>query len=163
MDLVYGNGFRCFVTSVKVWVVFTMFDFALGSLMISWKSYLGSSVIVCIMKIKYMTLASVAKRSLCFLVLVMVLCDHAFVNCDCLSSDLELDVWKKHMVMLHSKCTYMKIKVKKVGFLTVLVTSSLCWFHWLRPLEGCWGSSTKGTYDLKVKLAPWKNDAGGVL
>lgn len=94
--------------------------------MIRWESNLGSSVIVFIMKIKYKTLTSVAKRSLCILVLVMVFCHHAFVNCNCSSSDLELDVWKKHLVMLNSKCTCMKIKVKKVEFLTVLVTSLLC-------------------------------------
>lgn len=63
MDLVYGNSFRCFVTSVEVSVAFIEFYFSLGSLLISLESYLGSSVIEFIMKIKYMTLTSTTKRS----------------------------------------------------------------------------------------------------
>ena len=44
-------------TLVKVWIVqvFTEFDFSLGDLMIRWDSYVGSSVTVFIMNIKYMT------------------------------------------------------------------------------------------------------------
>ena len=56
--------------------MFIEFDFSLGDLMISWESYLGSSVIVFIMRIKYMSLKSTAKISFCFLILVMVLCAH---------------------------------------------------------------------------------------
>ena len=71
------------------------------------------------MKIKYMTLKTAAKKSLCFLIL-MVLYDQlvfAFVYCDCLSSDQVLDVWKKHiLVSFLSEYTYMNLKVKKVGF-----------------------------------------------
>ena len=70
--------------------MFIEFDFSLGDLMISWESYLGSSVIVFIMRIKYMSLKSTAKISFCFLILVMVLCAHlvfAFMYYDCLSSD----------------------------------------------------------------------------
>ena len=68
----------------------------------------------------------------------MVLYDQivfTFVYCDCLASDQELNVWKKHdVVRFHLECTYMKIKVKKVGCFGSLVASLLCWFHWLRPL-----------------------------
>ena len=54
--------------------MFIVFDFALGGLMISWDSYFGSSVIVFFMKIKYMTLTYATKESLCFLILMAVLC-----------------------------------------------------------------------------------------
>ena len=72
MYLVYGIDVGYFVTSVKVWVAFTEFDFYLGCFMISLESYLGSSVIVLILKIKYMTLTYAAKKSLCFMIFVMV-------------------------------------------------------------------------------------------
>ena len=87
MYLAYGNGFRCFVTLVEVWFVFTELVFALAGLMMSWESYL---LVEFILKMKYMTLTFVAKSSLYFIILEMVLCGQpvfAFVYYDCLSSD----------------------------------------------------------------------------
>ena len=95
VNIVYKNDVGCFVTSVKAWLMFTEFNFALGGLIISLESYLKSSVIVFIMKIKYMTLTSTRKKSLGFLILVMVLCNQlvfSFVYSDCLSNDQVLDV-----------------------------------------------------------------------
>lgn len=49
----------------------------------------------------------------------MDLCDQpvfTFVYYDCLFSNHVLDVWKKYgVVRFYLICTYMKIKVKKVG------------------------------------------------
>ena len=107
MYLVYGIDVGYFVTSVKVWVAFTEFNFYLGCFMISWESYLGSSVIVFILKIKYMTLTFAAKKSLCFMIFVMVFFYQpifAFLYCDWLSSDQVLDVWEKlDMAKFHSE------------------------------------------------------------
>ena len=55
----------------------------------------------------------------CVMISVMVLCDQpwlAFLCYDCVFSDQVLDVREKHVVVrFYSKCTYMKIEVKKVG------------------------------------------------
>ena len=72
--LVYWNDVGCLCLLVNSWIGITRlgFDLALGGFVISWESYLGSSINV---KIKCMTLTSAAKGSLCCLVLVMILCD----------------------------------------------------------------------------------------
>ena len=75
MFLMYRNDVKCFFTSVKVCVVFDKFNFAMGCLMISWESYLGSSMITFFMKMKCMTLSSATKKSLCVMISMMVLCD----------------------------------------------------------------------------------------